>query len=389
VTDDELEADDARIAASIRQNGWHCIAVSGTDNEPPLAYTIGLCDRHAHPELVVRGLAGETAHALLCDLVAAIERGAQFRSGQTCMLVALPVAFEHVHARQQERLLGYAAAYYRKFADRGPLSALQVLWPDARNRLPDDADCDPAVFALQPRLAKAPTEVNVESHEQFQRIVWRELGLVGHVSTRNDGGLLRTYHSRAIVFPVQGRIMTELSTSEVAALFDLDERRVRKDVEYGVFERIESPPRFDLAEVVYLYTVAGIGLELNVEDRKKLYRMIAAAMRSKKSHDVELGAYLVVKVDAAVHDVEARLSEFEKWKKKLVQRHDVLGGEPVFPKSRLAVRHVGEMARRGASVEEIISDYPSLSKQDVEFAKRFVAAYPRVGRPRARETPAR
>ena len=179
-------------------------------------------------------------------------------------------------------------------------------------------------------------------------------------------------------------MMTELTTSEVTALFDLDERRVRKDVEYGVFERIESPPRFDLADVVYLYTVAGIGLELNVEDRKKLYRMIVAAMRSKKSRDVELGTYFVVKVDAAVHDVEARLSDFEKWKKKLVERDDVLGGEPVFPKSRLAVRHIGEMARRGASIDEITSDYPSLSKQDVEFAKRYAAAYPRVGRPRGR-----
>jgi uncharacterized protein (DUF433 family) len=175
--------------------------------------------------------------------------------------------------------------------------------------------------------------------------------------------------------------MAQFSTTEVAALFDLDERRVRKDIEYGVFEGIDSPPRFDLADVVYLYTVAAIGLELNIQDRKKLHGMIAAAMRSKKPRDVELGAYLVVKVDAAVHDVEARLGDFARWKRKLVQRDDVLGGELAFAKSRLAVRHIGEMARRGTSVEEIVSDYPSLTKQDVEFAKRFVAAYPRVGRP--------
>jgi uncharacterized protein (DUF433 family) len=183
--------------------------------------------------------------------------------------------------------------------------------------------------------------------------------------------------------------MTELSTSEVVALFDLDERRVRKDVEHGVFERIDSPPRFDLAGVVYLYMVAALGLEIGVDDRKKLCRMIVTAMRSKKLHDLELSAYVVVKLDSAVHDVEARLGDFEKWKKKLVERDDVLGGEPVFPKSRIAVRHIGDMAHRGASVAEIVSDYPNLSKQDVEFAKRFVAAYPRLGRPRARETSSR
>lgn len=178
--------------------------------------------------------------------------------------------------------------------------------------------------------------------------------------------------------------MTELTTSEVAALFDLDERRVRKDVEYGVFGELDSPPRFDLAEVVYLYASAGLGFELGVEDRRKLYRMIAAALRTKKTAELELSAYVVVKLVAAVHDVEARLSDFEKWKKKLVEREDVLGGEPVFPKSRLAVRHIGEMARRGAPIEEIVSDHPNLSKQDVEFAMRYAAAYPRVGRPPGR-----
>ena len=183
--------------------------------------------------------------------------------------------------------------------------------------------------------------------------------------------------------------MTELSTSEVTALFDLDERRVRKDVEYGVFERMPSPPRFDLAEVVYLFTVAAIAFELGVADRKKLYKMIVGALHGKKPHDLDLGAHVVVKLESTVHDVEERLTEFERWKKKLVEREDVLGGEPTFPRSRLAVRHIGEMARRSASVEEISSDYPSLSKQDIEFAKRYVAAYPRVGRPRGREASAR
>ena len=48
----------------------------------------------------------------------------------------------------------------------------------------------------------------------------------------------------------------------------------------------------------------------------------------------------------AVHDVEGRLERFATWKKKLVTRDDILGGEPVFPNSRLAVRQIGEMARR-------------------------------------------
>ena len=90
-----------------------------------------------------------------------------------------------------------------------------------------------------------------------------------------------------------------------------------------------------------------------------------------------------------IHAVETRLDDFARWKQKLVECEDILGGEPVFPGSRLAVRQIGEMARRGASASEILEDYPHLTEQDIEFAKRFANAYPHLGRPRAREAPAR
>lgn len=182
----------------------------------------------------------------------------------------------------------------------------------------------------------------------------------------------------------------ELTPSEVVALFALDERRVRKDVEHGVFDRGNGPPRFALAEVVYLFAVAALGVELGVDDRKKLYRLIAGALAQRTPpKSIEFSAYLKVRLSRAVDEVEARLARFAKWKQKLVTRDDILGGEPVFPNSRLAVRQIGEMARRGAAVKEILEDYPYLDAQDIEFAKQFVAAYPRVGRPRVRETSAR
>jgi len=129
----------------------------------------------------------------------------------------------------------------------------------------------------------------------------------------------------------------ELTPSEVVALFGLDERRVRKDVEHGVFDRGKSPPRFALAEVVYLFAVAALG----VDDHKKLYRLIAAALAQRTPPEIiELGAYLEVRLASAVHDVEGRLERFATWKKKLVTRDDILGGEPVFPNSRFAVRQI-------------------------------------------------
>lgn len=183
--------------------------------------------------------------------------------------------------------------------------------------------------------------------------------------------------------------MTDLTPSEVVALFGLDEGRVRKDVEFNVFVRGKGPPRFALAEVVYLFALAGLGFELGVDDRRKVYRLIASALAERTPPTTLAFGYFEVKLATAVLDVEARIARFAKWKKKLVTREDILGGEPVFPKSRLAVRQVGEMARRGAPVKEIVEDYPYLDEQDVEFAKQYVTAYPRLGRPRVHEVPDR
>jgi len=44
----------------------------------------------------------------------------------------------------------------------------------------------------------------------------------------------------------------------------------------------QGPTAFAVAEVVYLFAVAALGVELGVDDRKRLYRLIAAAWHSER-----------------------------------------------------------------------------------------------------------
>jgi uncharacterized protein (DUF433 family) len=67
---------------------------------------------------------------------------------------------------------------------------------------------------------------------------------------------------------------------------------------------------------------------------------------------------------------------FEEWKAQLVTDNAILGGEPVFPKSRLAVRHIGEMLLGGASRDEVREDYPYLSDRDLDFAVAYTQGRP-------------
>lgn len=180
-----------------------------------------------------------------------------------------------------------------------------------------------------------------------------------------------------------------LTATEVAALVGVEEARVRKEVEHGLFGSV-TPPRFTLADAVYLRMLALLELRLGVDDRMKLHDLIGKAIASAKvPAKLELGPVLDLKLGPLTDEVRDKLDRFEAWKNKLVVDERILGGEPVFPKSRLAVRQVGDALVRGASRGDLREDYPYLTDQDLEFAMVYTKAYPRMGRPRERQASAR
>lgn len=182
--------------------------------------------------------------------------------------------------------------------------------------------------------------------------------------------------------------LANLTTNEVVALYHLDERRVRKEVEHGVLGR-GSPPRFDLGSIVYLLVLAQIGFDVTVvEDRRRLYARIVQALTGKEP-TLSLSPITEIKLNQVVADAINRWTRFVVWKNKLVTDDRILGGEPVFPHGRLAVRQVGGMVRKGAPLADLREDYPYLTDEDMEFARMYTRAYPPLGRPRERQTPDR
>ncbi len=174
--------------------------------------------------------------------------------------------------------------------------------------------------------------------------------------------------------------MLALTTTEAAALTGLDERAVRKDVEHGILDT-GSPPRFAEVALVYLRACASFAFHLDAADRRRLYGEIADALACGRAR-LDLGSGWTLDVAAIARDLHGRLAAFEAWRSGLVTREDILGGETVFPGTRLAVRRVGELLLRGTDPAEVREDHPGLSDRDLEFARLFTVAYPRIGRPR-------
>ena len=180
-----------------------------------------------------------------------------------------------------------------------------------------------------------------------------------------------------------------LSATELWALLDVDEKSTRKELEVGVLEERAKPIRFTFSEAVYLSTVSTLPVRIaGVEDRRMLLRAIRRALgtghRPRQSR-VPLGTILELNVGRGAKAVGARVEPFMKWKRvRVTEDPTILAGEPVFKRTRLSVRKIGEMLLRD-DVDlsaEIREDYPYLTTDDIEFAPKFAKAYPRRGRPR-------
>lgn len=185
---------------------------------------------------------------------------------------------------------------------------------------------------------------------------------------------------------------TAMTVAEASALLDLDEKAIRKELEHGIVgNRKREPVEVTFSELVYIAVTMSLGLHLGVEDRRTLHDLVIDSLEhTPRVSRVKLSPILDLHLGAVFDDVASRFSRFEEWKsKRVVEDPQILAGEPTFRGTRVPVRKIGEMLREHGkrAAVEIAEDYPSLTKDDLEFALRYVRAYPRRGRPR--ETAAR
>jgi hypothetical protein len=144
--------------AKIERLGWTGMYVFGEHERqaPPWGYTIGLAERALHPELVIVGL-GDCCVAELFDVLAtrvtAGERLDDLPEGRVTVeghpYRVVPVRSSHWATDRFSMWLEY---YGCLGAGTPPQEALQVLWPDERDRLPGDPGFDRRCRQLQIRL---------------------------------------------------------------------------------------------------------------------------------------------------------------------------------------------------------------------------------------------
>jgi uncharacterized protein (DUF433 family) len=191
---------------------------------------------------------------------------------------------------------------------------------------------------------------------------------------------------------VSSTVTASLTLKETAVLSGAPEKTIRHELASRVVRASRSDRgrrRFGPNEVVYFFLVNELPVRLDKRLRKELFELLAANKEQagrwrREAHRLVLegDVPVVLPTDEVVKRVEERIGTFLRGRSRVVSRPEILGGEPVFEGTRVSVRFVGERARKGESVAELLEDYPALDAEDVEFARMFVALGRPPGRPR-------
>ena len=169
--------------------------------------------------------------------------------------------------------------------------------------------------------------------------------------------------------------------NEAAAFAYLSPKRVYKEIEYKIIQPVNNAPRLSFAALIYLRALKEINFEFSVKYRTDLYQRLVKAIEEQAT-TVEFAKFFVLQLNIIDRELSQLISQFNQWKSNLVSDSEIMGGQTVFPNSRLSVQHIGKIIDRGESLQIIQEDYPYLSDSDLKFAPLYVKAYPVIGRPK-------
>jgi uncharacterized protein (DUF433 family) len=133
-------------------------------------------------------------------------------------------------------------------------------------------------------------------------------------------------------------------------------------------------------QLVYLQLEAeGLRL-LPVGTRREIAESIQRSPKTEKL-PVANGTALLIEIGTARRRVERQLKQLAQIEELVVSDPEIMRGTPVFKGTRIPVDLVADMLAQGATVEEILEGYPTLSKERIAIAPLFIRAFPRRGRP--------
>jgi uncharacterized protein (DUF433 family) len=135
------------------------------------------------------------------------------------------------------------------------------------------------------------------------------------------------------------------------------------------------------ADLFYLFAVRALREELTPKARVAFYNAVRHE-RLGPGAEVRFGRFRVA-VDDLIGELERRAAGLVALADKVVFRDD---GEAVLKGTDVEVHRIAALLDGGMSVDSVLEDYPSLSRDSIETARAYADAHPRPGHPYPRTT---
>jgi uncharacterized protein (DUF433 family) len=174
---------------------------------------------------------------------------------------------------------------------------------------------------------------------------------------------------------------------EAAVLAEVSLKAVDKAIEEQVVEvrRLKKAGAFlGIDDVLALAVIGKAGLPLQSETKKRIRRWIQEAepSGSGKKAELALSEVLVIRLDPTFRVLVRQLKRYQKDRARFIDANpSIKRGEPVITGTRLPVRAVAERVKDGDTIEDLVEDYPSISRKAFEAALLYAHSHPRRGRP--------
>ncbi len=134
--------------------------------------------------------------------------------------------------------------------------------------------------------------------------------------------------------------------------------------------------QFGQAELVFLHAYDELKLALTPKSQSELYKAMQASLKRGPAKEVTFGKQ---RYDIGQHlaFVERKLKELER----LTAQVDASGKEPVIRGTNIEAHRIAALLNGGATVKDVLRDYPSLKEEQIVAAEVYADAHPKAGRP--------
>lgn len=189
---------------------------------------------------------------------------------------------------------------------------------------------------------------------------------------------------------MDGQELPSLTIKEAAHLAGVPKRRIEKDCEEGIVPRQKLKPwmhkgvaaHVPALAVVYACAMNSIGgVKLQKESKRRIWKHVHTT-KPPNFGKIEITPGLTLNLDPLVAERWARTRDYlEARRNFFAVDPDIFGGEPILRGTRITCRSVLGRIQGGETLDDLVKDYPEISKEAFNAAVVYARTHPPRGRP--------